>query len=371
MIINTQVLQEKCKKILDAISANKNFSSKSNGTGADTLELEVANDALYMNVTDNSYFVSVKIPLESPEEFHAVVNASLFLSLITKITTKTTTMKTKDNALVIKGNGNYKLPLIFNGGSLAELPRITLDNITSEFNIKNSILQSILKYNGKILYTDGCLLPCFYVDNKGAVTISHSACLTSFELEQPVSLILSETLVKLFKLFKADTIQFKMALDSRADGAIQQKVVFFDGNVMLTAILNTDSKLTRNFPITAIRTRAEKLAPYTVVIDKELLIDAIERLALFKDKLNHNSIYMNFTLDGVILTDSHKVSEETVTYVNTCETIPEEGYLTKFNVDDILLILDTLEDKYLNISFGDGALTVVRDNIKYMQPECK
>ena len=363
MMIDTQVLQEKCKKILDAIGAKK-------GIIVDTLELEVANGALYMNVTDKEYFVSVKLPLESVEEFHAVVNASLFLSLITKITTKTTTMKTTENALQIKGNGNYKLPLIFDGSSLVELPRITLDNITSEFNIKNSILQSILKYNDKILYTGGCNFPIFYVDNSGAVTVSHSACLNTFELEQPVSLVLSEKLVKLFKLFKADTIQFKMALDARADGATQQKVVFFDGDVMLTAILNTDDRLIKSFPITAIRNRAEKSAPYSVVIDKEVLIDAIERLALFKDSIDH-SVFMKFTLSGVTLTDSHKVSEEEVGFVNNCPTVPEDGYLAKFNVDDILLILDTLEDKYLNISFGDKALTVIRENIKYMLPECR
>lgn len=363
MIIDTQVLQEKGKKILDAIGAKK-------GLVVDTLELEVANNALYMNVTDKEYFVSVKIPLESPEEFHAVVNASLFLSLITKITTKTTTMKTKDNALLIKGNGNYKLPLIFDGGSLVELPRINIENITNEFTIKNSILQSILKYNDKILYTGGCNFPVFYVDDSGAVTISHSACLNTFTLPQPVSLILSEKLVKLFKLFKSEDIQFSMGYDARADGAMQQKVLFFDGDVRLTAILITDDKLTKTFPVGAIRNRAERVAPYGVVIDKEALIEALDRLALFKDSIDL-SVYVTFTLDDIKLTDSHKVNEETVDYINSCPTLPEEGYTAKFNVDDLSLILDTLDDKYLNISFGDKALTIVRDNIKYMLPECR
>ena len=103
MIIDTQLLQEKCKKILDAIGAKK-------GIVVDTLELEVANGSLYMNATDKEYFVSVKLPLESDEEFHAVVNASLFLSLITKITTKTTSMKTKDNALITMETG-YGIPV--------------------------------------------------------------------------------------------------------------------------------------------------------------------------------------------------------------------------------------------------------------------
>ena len=146
--------------------------------------------------------------------------------------------------------------------------------------------------------------------------------------------------------------------------------MFFDGDVMLTAVLITDEKLIKNFPLDAIRRRADKVAPYSVVIDKEVLIEAIERLALFKDNIDH-SVYMTFNLDGVTLTDSHKVSEETVEYVHNCALLPDEGYLAKFNVDDVLLILDTLEDNYLNISFGDKALTVIRDNIKYMLPECR
>ena len=132
MTIDTQLLQEKCKKILEALGAKK-------GIVVDTLELEVANDALYMNVTDKEYFVSVKLPVETPEEFHAVVNASLFLSLITKMTSKTITMKTTDTILSIKGNGSYKLPLIYEGKNLVELPRITINNVTSEFNIKNAV----------------------------------------------------------------------------------------------------------------------------------------------------------------------------------------------------------------------------------------
>ena len=363
MVINTQVLQEKCKKILDAIGSKK-------GIVADTLELETANGALYMNVTDKEYYVSVKIPLDGEGELHAVVNASLFLGLITKITTDSTELKTNDRFLSIKGNGSYRLPLIYDGDKLVELPRIELVNITGEFNIKNSVLQSILKYNDKILYTVGCSFPVFYVDNKGAVTLSHSACINSFELEQPVSLMLSEKMVKLFRLFRSEDVAFSMSFDARPDGAMLQKVRFFDGEVMLSAILLTDSMLMKKFPVDAIRSRADNQAPYGVVIDKELLIEAIDRLALFKDCLD-SSIFMRFSSDGIRLTDSREVSDEVVPYVNSCDTLPADGYLAKFNVDDVLVILNNLEDKYINMSFGDKAMTVTRDSIKYMLPECR
>ena len=117
MIIDTQLLQEKCKKILDALGTKK-------GIVADTLELEVANGSLYMNVTDKEYFVSVKLPIEDDSPFHAVVPASLFLNLITKTTTKTITMTTTERYLNVKGNGNYKLALIYDGTALVDLPRI-------------------------------------------------------------------------------------------------------------------------------------------------------------------------------------------------------------------------------------------------------
>ena len=363
MTIDTLLLQEKCKKILDAIGSKK-------GIVVDTLELEVANDSLYMNVTDKEYFVSVKLPIENQEEFHAVVNAQLFLSLITKMTSKTTTLKTSDSVLYVKGNGNYKLPLIYDGGSLVELPRIVINHVTSEFNIKNSILQSILKYNSKILYTSGCNFQVFYVDNLGAITVSRSACLNSFELPEQVSLILSEKLVKLFKLFKSEDIKFTMGFDARQDGVTQQKVTFFDGDVMLNAILTTDAQILSKFPAAALRKRADMVAPYSAVIDKESLIAAIDRLALFKDNLEH-SIIMKFTSDEITLSDSHQVSDEMIQYVNTCPAIPEEGYTAKFNVDDLQLILDMCEDQYLTVSFGDRALSISRDGIKYMLPECK
>ena len=367
MVIDTQLLQEKCKKILGALGAK-------NGIDDDTLELKAVGNVLYMNVTDKTYFVSVQMPLAEPEEFAAVVNATKFLNFISITTTKTITMKTTSNYLQIKGNGNYKLPLIYNGDKLVELPRIEIDNVTSEFNIKNYILQSILKYNDKILYTSGCRLPIFYVDNKGAITLSRSACINSFELAQPVSLILSEKLVKLFKLFKSEEVSFKMGFDERPDGLTQQKVLFTDGSVVLTAILTTDTQVLNNFPVKGIRDRAERLAPYSAVIDKELLADAIDRLSIFSNI--ESAVYMKFDKDGVFVSPeklegaSDPVGEK-VDFVNECLLLEDTEYFAKFNVEDLSLILKNWEDKYVTLSFGDKALSISKDNIKNMLPECR
>ena len=368
MVIETQLLQEKCKKILEAITTK----TAKNKISSDTIELEIANGALYLNATDKEYFVSVKLPLEGDlEEFHAVIPSARFLDLVTRTTSKTITMKVTSNYLMIKGNGAAKEPLIYNGTKLVEVPRITIDNVTNEFTIKNSLLQSVLKYNDKILYTEGHdSFPVFYIDNEGAITVSKSACINSFTLEQPVSLILSEKLVKLFKLFKAEDIKFTMGFDTTPNGITQQKVMFFDGSVMLTAILNTDTKIVRRFPVKAIRARAEQVAPYSVVLNKNVLLSAIERISLYKDSIE-SCIQMNFMPNDLTMNDIHKAAEETITYVNNCPALPAEGYSAKFNVDDLLLVLNMFDDEFLTVHFGDNAIALVKANIKYMLPECE
>ena len=37
------------------------------------------------------------------------------------------------NAILVKGNGNYKIPLVYEGDELAKVPDIKLENIVNKF----------------------------------------------------------------------------------------------------------------------------------------------------------------------------------------------------------------------------------------------
>ena len=363
MVIDTKLLQERCKKILNALS-NKN------GIFSDVLELKAEGSNLLLNITDGSYYVSVKLPLEKEESLHAIVNASLFLNLITKITTNTVTLKTTEKSLSIIGNGNYKLP---NNSEVKELTPITIDNVTSEFKIKNSILQSIVKYNCKILYSSDCRFPYVFIDDKGAVTYFNNACFNTFTLEQPISILLSDRLVKLFRLFKSDDINFTMGFDARADGALQQKVSFSDDSLVLTAILSVGTDVSSKFPVESLRKVADQVAPYSASIDKNQWLDAIERLSLFRDKKNtfEQAIHMTFTVDGISMSDYSQQNFETVNFVNPCDNLMDTEFKAKYNASDLTLILDACEDQYLTIAFGGKGLSISKENIKNILPECR
>ena len=90
MIIKTKDFQDVAKKILLATSLDKN---------ACNLELITKGSDLYLNVTNKEYFVAIKFALDTPEEFHATVDANLFLSLISALTTETFTLSIKKNSI--------------------------------------------------------------------------------------------------------------------------------------------------------------------------------------------------------------------------------------------------------------------------------
>lgn len=138
MIINTNILQGVCKQILDAVDTSAGVQDIVN----ETLELETVEKKLYLNVTNKEYYVSVAIDLDDEvKDFKAVVEAQLFLSLIAKITTKEVELIVDDNTtLIVKGNGTYKLPMIYDIDDLVELPKIEIHNVTSTQFVSSDIL---------------------------------------------------------------------------------------------------------------------------------------------------------------------------------------------------------------------------------------
>ena len=143
MIIKTKEFLEAANKILLAAGLDQNAAN---------LELVAKESSLYLNVTNKEFFVSVRFPLETEETFRVVVDASLFLSLVTGFTTETFALDIKETTVVLSsGKSKYKLAMIYENDQLMTLPFISIQNKTVEMNIANDILMSILNVNSKEL----------------------------------------------------------------------------------------------------------------------------------------------------------------------------------------------------------------------------
>lgn len=372
MIFRIDVIQDACKTILAAVDSNELSAV------TETLEMTTKDNFLYINVTNREYFAQVKVELGEACEFHATVNAMLFLKLISQLTTDTVELNTTDNFLIVKANGTYKLPLIFDGEKLLELPAINIENVTNEFSIDSNILKSILMYNSKELLKGSISRPVqklYYVDNQGAITFTNGACVNSFTLEQPVKLLFNNRLVKLFKLFDSGNVAFTVGFDAISDDIIQTKVRFESKNIVLTAILSCDDALLTSVPVAAIRGRANNEYAYSVNLNKDLLLQTINRLLLFsstgasKTTLKPYSTF-EFNKDSVVIYDVNKDNKETISYNNTLLTC-DNPYVAILDLVELKITLENCTEQYINLNFGDhSAFVLSRGNVRNVIPEC-
>ena len=143
MILKTKAFQEAANKILLAVGIDR---------AAGNLELAAKDNALFLRVTNREYYVAVKFDLEEPQNFRAVVDATLFLNLISGINTETFELTISSSNVIVKaGKSSYKIAMIYENDQLMELPIIKLDpsQVTVSMSIDHEILMSLLNVNGK------------------------------------------------------------------------------------------------------------------------------------------------------------------------------------------------------------------------------
>lgn len=374
MIIKTTTFKEVCSKILSAID-NSEVS-----TLTETLELKTQGKKLYLNVTNKEYYASIIFNLDHEEEFHATVNAMLFLKLIAQTTAEFIELDLFDSYVGVKANGNYKIPLIFENDKLMELPVIKIDNVTTEMKIPGSTLDSIMRFNSKQLTRGTASKPIqkmYYVDQEGCITFTQGACVNSFTLEKPISVLLNQRLVQLFKLFKNNMVDFKLGYDAISGDILQTKVNFTTSDISLTAILSSDDTLLRSFPTMLIRKRATYSYPYSIVVNRDALAQAVNRLLLFSagygSKQNIKP-YSKFSFDAtsVSIWDSKEDNVEKINYANS--TTLTDSYELLVDLEDFKMVLDGSVDEFVTIRFGDTdmkgkGIVIVKNNIANVIPQ--
>ena len=368
MLIKTKEFQEVCKGILEAVDESAEEKYK------DTLDLQVKDGKILLSVTNRrEYFVTASLTTDSDEELHAVISASLFLKLISKLTTETMDMSVVNNALVVKSNGNYKFPLIFDGEELLNLPKINIDEVTNEFEISNGVLQDILRYNSKELQKSGIKKPVqkmFYIDEQGCITFTSGACVTNFTLDTPVKLLLSEKLVKLFKLFTTETVSLTIGFTAIQDSLVQTRIKLKNADIELTAITNNDVSNMSSIPAGVIREVANKAYEHKVVFNKQEVLDALGRLSIFakKDVVTLYT-YLEITDSALTIYDTKKDNNEEV---GLQSSDVEDAYTCILNTNDFRITLESLKEDFVTMKFGNHKSIVIdRPNIKNVLPECK
>ena len=374
MIIQTKEFKDVANTILAAISSDKNVAN---------VEIIAKDKAISLNATNKEWFVSVKYNLTEDINFRAVVNANTFLGLVTGITADAFEVEASEQDLTIKvGKSSYKIPLIYDNDKLMTLPVIRLVNDTVNMGISNDILMSILNVNSKeIQKTKGIdpakideLQKLYYLDENGCFTFTTGACVNSFKLEKPIKLLLSDRIVRLFKLFKTD-VNFMYGTDALPNGFLQSKAVFYNDTTYLAAIVNSDDVMLRKIqgPINLIKQFMADSYQNRVIVSATELSNAINRIITFNKNCNKelNTFELKgictFSGDDMVITDENG----NVEYVKTnTGSIIDGSYAMKLNLADLKFILDSCKNEAITLNCGNHrSVMLVRGDITNVIPE--
>lgn len=368
MIIETIKLKEICSKILSAVDSSEL------SVITETLQIKAENNKLFLEVTNGEYFARINLDLAASENFHATVNANLFLKLISQVTTSDIELNVTDKNLNVKANGTYKLPLIFDNDKLLELPEIRINNITKTLTINSSILNSILTYNSKELTRGTISKPVqklYYMDNEGAITFTTGACVNEFTLSEPLRVLLTSRVVKLFKLFHDCDVKVNLGFDEVSDTITQTKMSFISDLIEITAILPSTDSMLNSVPVSAIRGMANDIYDYSIVMNKDALLQTINRLLLFntigKESVKPYSTF-EFKNNYVTVWDIDKQNSEDITYISP--SMLSNEYTAVLDLIDLKAVLETSSDQYVTLNFGNKrSFVIIKGKIKNIIPE--
>ena len=372
MIIRTEILQESCAKILNAVDSNVLSAV------TETLEIKTENKQLSMSVTNREYFVKILFGDNIEDEIHATVNANLFLKLISKVTSETIEIYTDEKSLYVKCNGDYKLPLIYDGDKLVELPVINIENVSETFDVDSTILHSIVNYNSKELGKGSISKPIqrlYYVDNEGAITFTTGACVNKFSIDMTSKLLLNDKLVKLFKLFKDTKVKVTVGHNKLSEDTVVTAVRFEAPNITIDAVLSCDDSMVVSFPVSGIRGRADTVYPNTISINKELLMQAVERLNLFNHSgmradLSVSIVKLEFTSTNLVVADRNRINREEIPYTTPLEQVVD--YSPLIDSSDLTKTLASATNQIVTIGFGNEQAFVISEGlVKWVIPECQ
>ena len=371
IIIETEDFKSAAKKILAALSSDRNINS---------LELVARDDKLYTNTTNREFYASVAFPLKETAEFRAVVEAQKFLSIVSAIDSETFSLETEGKSLKLwTETSSYTLPMVYNDADeLVDLPAIRVDDASVEMRIGLDVLQGILNYNTKEIskfhgVDTNELQKLYYITETGCFTFTTGACLFRFSLEKPVQLLLNERVVKLFKLFDSG-VDFAMGHGVSDAGRDFTTISLTNGDVYISALVNNDDRLLQKMkrPCEKANEFVSEGYDYRLTVDTASLRQALSRLSAFSETKPSQFFPIEVSYEGGYLTFSSDHSGLGREKIKAENAVVETPYIMHLNLTDLVAVVDSARVPFISLDFGNHKTVIAtRGQAVNMIPELR
>lgn len=298
--IKTNILQGLVNKAVKASTNNKMIPL----TGLMSVELNAG--VLSITTCDGLNFFTVSTNDITGDDFSVVVKVDTFSKIVSKTTSEYITLTLDGTLLSYKGNGSYKIELPLDPeGELITFPTNTFTATEYESGtIKLPYVKSVIVANKPCLATtnEQPCLTCYYCSDSSVISgiqenICHNAVST---FKTPV--LLTPMVFDLLSIFDCEDIAYKYA-----DNIIE----FTSNNMKLFA---KTMPYINDFPVQALENLAELDFVSECVVSKSQLLSVLDRLALFINDFTINTVNLNFTKEGLLVTSANDNGSELLPY---------------------------------------------------------
>lgn len=300
MEIKTELLKEIVSKVINGASNNKMLPITS------LIGIDYKDSYLILTTTDGSTQFIIKqkleVPAEEDYEFYTVVNAEQFSKLVSKTSKEYIELENTDNSLKFKGNGNYELELALNeDGQLvkfADVPTKGLFDASQMINLKD--LQDAL-ITAKASLAKTMELPCltgYYIGENIITTDRQLVCRLDKKLVEEPILISSQMAELLLLVDLAENDVFEL-------NKLGNQLIFTTNKYTIVG-KELEGKEIYNENIVKAVTNLTSLE-YTgeVQVNKQELLDILDRMNLFVSPYDKNAVNLVFTKDGLQVKSMH------------------------------------------------------------------
>lgn len=284
MKINTKLLQDMVSKAIKGAGNNKLIPITS------LIGIEVLEDKITLKTTDGSNHLYIVEKLDGEfHNFYSIVNADMFAKLVSKTTSEFIELINNDAFLEFKGNGTYKLEIPVNAdGEIIKFPQFNVREDIVPQQISITSLKNILT-SAKVSVAKTMEVPCltgYYISDKVVSTNREMICL----IEDTISnepILVSSPMAELLQLFEGADLAFVKD---------ENKLMFETENVVL---FGKELEGKDIYPVAAVENLAKSNYDNLIVVNKQDLLNVLDRMALFVTDYDKNGVFLKFTSDGL------------------------------------------------------------------------
>ena len=323
------------------------------------MSISLKDNRLTLETTDNNNYLYVSQDKVAGDDFSVVVVADKFSKLISKLTCENVTLEIplakagELDKLVVKGNGKYTIELPYDeNGELIEFPDPVSESSDKLWNtgevqlstirhIINTAKASLLVGKEDMCYSD------YYVGDRVVSTDTYKICGINIKMFDEPKLI-SPQLMDLLDVMSSENI------DIRYDS---ETVIFETGDVTVYGLVEEGIS---DYQIDAISGLLDEDFPSSCKIEKQSLLQMIDRLSLFVDVFDKNSVYLTFTNDGLMISSKQDSGSEVIPYSESSNFKP---YTCCLDIDLFKTQVKAYQDDMIELFYGkDNSIKMVNGN---------